>query len=261
MMQRPLDFAIIGAQKASTTALAAYLNQSDDLYLPQKKETHFFKRQLTPEGPSHRNIAALEQFFKDAPDRALRGDATPIYLYWPYSLDLLKAHNPDIKLIISLRHPVLRAYSGWSMECRRKREPLRFSEAIRIGRERVSTSPFGVHHVYSYVERGFYADQLAKVFALFDKDQVFIMRSDQVVADDPKMRELCKFLGLADIVFTPITQNIHKSSLQNDTPLAADFDYLQALYLDDLRSLKTMIDLDITDWIETTPKRPSEDFA
>ncbi|MEM7491940.1 MAG: sulfotransferase [Pseudomonadota bacterium] len=260
-MQRPLDFAIIGAQKASTTALAAYLNQSEDLYLPPKKETHFFKRQLAPEGPSHRNIAALDRFFKGAPDRALLGDATPIYLYWPYSLDLLKAHNPDIKLIISLRHPVLRAYSGWSMERRREREPLSFSDAIRAGRERVSSSPFGVHHVYSYVERGFYAEQLAKLFALFDEDQVFIMRSDQVVADDPKMRELCKFLGLDDIVFTPITQNIHQSSLRNDTFLTADFDYLQALYLDDLSSLKTMVNIDITDWIETTPKRPAEDFV
>ena len=254
-MDVQLTLAIIVVQKASTTALALYLNQHPKIYFPPIKETHFFRRPLTEDGPEDRDLALLYRRFVDAPESALLADGTPIYLYWPHALDLLKAHNPDLKLIISLRHPVERAYSAWSMERRREREPLSFSDAIRSGRTRVQDAPFGVHNIYSYVERGFYADQLARVFKRFDHNQVFILRSDQVAAAHPIIQDLQSFLGLDPIALEEIADNVNPSSLPAAAELQADFDYLQQLYQEDLARLSDMIELDISDWA-TAPVVP-----
>lgn len=243
-----LSLAIIGVQKASTTALALYLNQHPDIYFPPIKETHFFRRPLTPDGPADRGIALLNQRYVEAPRDAHLADGTPIYIYWPHALELLKAHNPDIKIIISFRHPVERAYSAWSMERRRRREPLSFPDAIRSGRARVQDAPFGVHNIYSYVERGFYARQLRRVFQLFVKDQIFIVRSDQVDADTVQMHDLQRFLGLEPIAFEKLESNVNPSSLPLQPGLESDFDYLQTLYSDDLAQLTDMVEFDISDW-------------
>ena len=250
-----LSLAILGVQKASTTALAQYLGQHPKIYFPPIKETHFFRRPLTPDGPAPRNPDLLNQRFIEAPADALLADGTPIYMYWPHALDLLKAHNPDLKLIISLRHPVERAYSAWSMERRRKRETLTFSAAIREGRARVRDAPFGVHKIFSYVERGFYAQQLKRVFALFDRDQVFVLRADAVSSESPVMTKLQSFLGVMPIQLQPIKDNVNPSSLPATAELEADFAFLQDLYSDDLVVLRDMLEFDISDWM-TAPKVP-----
>jgi len=248
-----LSFAIIGVQKASTTALAQYLGQHPSLYIPAEKETHFFKRDLAARGPLDKDLTTFTDRFVSAPPDALLGDATPIYFYWPYSLELLKAHNPEIRLILSLRHPVMRAYSAWSMEKRRDREPLDFSSAIRDGRRRVTDAPFGVHHIYSYVERGFYAAQLERLFAQFDRRQIFVLRADQVTPSHPQMTDIQKFLGLEPVSLDPISGNIHPSSLPPQDTLEADFAYLQDVFQHDLDRLSTMIEIDISDWIQGPP--------
>jgi hypothetical protein len=249
---RTIDFAIAGVQKASTTALALYLGQHPDIFIPTKKEMHAFKR-----WPSSDNIP--DQYIADilraATPQQMCGDATPIYLYWPRSLEMMLMHNPLMKIIISLRHPVLRAYSGWSMEVKRGREPLGFSAAIREGRERVITANRNVHLVYSYVERGFYSAQIRRLLSIFPREQVFFLRADEVEAQHTSMQELQKFLGVGKHEFKPIQTNVFPSSLVNtDTNIKTDFSYLQNLYTEDIAELGALTGLDITDWQSSPPE-------
>lgn len=248
-----IDFVIAGVQKAGTTALAQYLDQHDGLFLPPTKETHYFKRSLKPSGPPHRPIEHLTRHYVDAPDGALLGDATPIYLYWPHALELLHAHNPNLKIIVSLRHPVLRAWSAWSMEHRRGRERLPFSDAIRTGRQRVSKAPQGVDPIFSYVERGLYAPQIIRLLNLFDKDNVFFLCSDKIYSDSPTLMKLQSFLGVKPIEFTTIEANVNPSSLPPTAGLSADFEHLQALYQDDIIQTATLTNLNLDDWLSTPP--------
>ena len=37
-----ISFLIVGAQKAGTTALSAYLGEHEKIYIPPSKEVHFF---------------------------------------------------------------------------------------------------------------------------------------------------------------------------------------------------------------------------
>ena len=108
-MPTPLvNFIVVGVQKAGTTALFDYLGDSPAVALSKVKEVHFFDDETVdwskPDyGPYH------AQFESSAP-AALHGEATPIYLYWPGSLERIAAYNPDIRLIVMLRDPVERAW-------------------------------------------------------------------------------------------------------------------------------------------------------
>lgn len=255
-----LDFAIAGVQKAGTTALAQYLGQNPKIYLPPTKETHYFRRAPTEGIPADRPFSHLTRHYTNASSVALLGDATPVYLYWPNALELLHAHNPKLRIVVSLRHPVARAYSAWSMQVRRGRETLSFGQAIRDGRERVRQSPLGVNLFYSYVERGFYSSQMAHLYSLFPKARVFVLRSDDIHADSSVLRDLQSFLGASACPLTPLVENVQPGSLPASPGLAAEFDYLQGLFEDDMQQTSSLTGLDLSDWMACAPPVPELDL-
>lgn len=67
------------------------------------------------------------------------------------------------------------------METKRRRETLSFQEAAtEIGRIRVRETPTGRHRVFSYVERGFYANQIERLLKYFPREQLFFVRTDRL---------------------------------------------------------------------------------
>ncbi|MEO0983329.1 MAG: sulfotransferase [Pseudomonadota bacterium] len=248
-----LDFIIAGVQKAGTTALAAYLDQHPDVALPAAKELHHFRYGYSAEKPPPKPDADLAAAFGAALGTKICGEATPAYLYWPHALELIADHNPDVTLILTLRHPVARAYSAWSMEVRRGRETLSFSDAIRSGRERVSRAPGGVHMIFSYVERGFYSAQIRRLLTLFPRGQVAFLRSDEIAAGRAALQSLLARLGAAPFAFEPIDHNVFPSSLAPEPGLAEDFAYLQDVFAEDLADLGGLTGLDVADWVAGPP--------
>lgn len=176
-----IDFIVAGVQKAGTTALYDYLSEDPAIGLSKVKEVHFFDDEgrdwAAPDyGPYH------AQFDWDRP--AIRGEATPIYAYWPGALERIARYNPAIRLILMLRDPVERAWSHWRMEYARGVETRPFSWCVRQGRRRLFDSePWGVHREFSYVERGFYGEQVERLFELFPRDQVLILSADELRRD------------------------------------------------------------------------------
>ena len=176
---KPLvNFIIAGAQKAGTTALYDYLTEEPAIALSKVKEVHFFDDEAREwSTPDYRPYHA--QFAVGGPD--IRGEATPIYLYWPGCLERIVRYNSDMKLILLLRDPVERAWSHWKMEFARGVETRSFSWAIREGRQRLFQSePWGAHREFSYVERGFYGEQVARALTLFPRERILILRSEDL---------------------------------------------------------------------------------
>jgi hypothetical protein len=190
-------FLIAGAQKCGTTALFDYLSEIPALQLPHVKEAHFFDDEDGVDW-ADRDYAPYHALFAD--DDRMRGEATPIYLYWPNALERIAAYNPAMRLILLFRDPVERAWSHWKMEYAKGKEIEPFAWCIREGRARMASgSPYpGFHRVYSYVERGFYGRQLARVLRLFPRDQVLLIGS-HTLRDDPsaELGRVCRFLGVA----------------------------------------------------------------
>jgi hypothetical protein len=173
-------FLVAGVQKGGTSALFEYLRAVPGLELPAVKEAHHFDDELEVDWsrPDHGGYHALF-----ANDGRLCGEATPIYCYWPDSLERIRAYNPAMRLILLFRDPVARAFSHWQMEYARGAETEPFAWCIREGRARVHSDPgarAGHHRVFSYVERGFYGQQLARVLALFPREQVLLLRSEDL---------------------------------------------------------------------------------
>lgn len=251
-----LNFAIVGVQKAATTALARYLDQHPLICLPPSKETHFFRRSFSGGRAEPRDEAHLTRHFSHCSKRAFVGDATPIYSYWPYSLELLAKHSPRVRCILVLRDPVLRAFSAWNMEVARGRERLSFSTAIRQGRCRVAQSPLGVHKIYSYVERGFYHGQIERLYQQFPKDQIFVLRSDTVKHDSSVLAALTQFLELPDFNYQPINEHLAPGAIGRQPENIDDFFYLHDLYRADLQALEPLISFSIRDWIENPSWAP-----
>lgn len=188
-------FLVAGVQKGGTTALFDYLVEHPELSLPACKEAHYFDDEAIDwVEPDVAGYHAL--FPQDRPD-AIRGEATPIYIYWPDSLERVAAYNPAMKLILIFRDPVERAWSHWRMETARGAEDRPFAWCIREGRDRVAgnLSPKGAHRVHSYVERGFYGHQLSHAYSLFPREQVLCLRSGDLLTEPERiLRQVCDFL-------------------------------------------------------------------
>lgn len=243
-----VDFFVVGAQKAGTTALDQMLRRHPALGMANAKEVHFFDREEEDwDRPDY--LTLHEQF--DWGRTALRGEATPVYLYWPNSIERLWAYNPSAKIVVGLRHPVFRAYSHWRMEVSREAETLSFADAIREGRQRVRAAPGGVHRTYSYVERGYYDEQIERLLRCFPRSQIFFFKTDELYAHpDRVLRGLWRFLDV-DEPTRPINAGYVApvANRVNEAISDADRRLLECEYADRYGRIEQITGLDITDWL------------
>jgi hypothetical protein len=244
-----VSFLVAGVQKGGTTALYEQLGQWPGVALPTTKELHFFDDETVDWAVP--DYAAYETSFP-AFDGRPRGEATPIYSYWPQSLERIAAYNPKMRLILIFRDPVQRAFSHWRMEVERGFDNVSFSWAIREGRARVAdaAAPPGHHRVFSYVERGFYGDQLARVLTIFPRDQLLLLRSEDLQAAPAEtVGAVCRFLNVAPPpAVAPLAANVGKLS-PVESPLGGDdIALLSRLYASDLQRFAALSGLDVSAW-------------
>jgi hypothetical protein len=187
---RPLPgFLILGAQKAGTTALYAYLGWHPAITGPAWKEVSYFDRHY------RRGVGWYRGHFPLRPGERIVGEASPGYLFHPLAPERVRATVPDAKLIALLRDPVDRALSHYHHEVALGREPLSFEEAIeaetertRGEEERLVREPGYFSHAWwdhTYLARGRYAEQLERWLAVFPREQLLVVPSDEL-ADEPE---------------------------------------------------------------------------
>jgi hypothetical protein len=207
------DFVIIGAQKAGTTALIRYLQAHPDVMTePGVYEVHYFDTQWargTGYYRSHFPYAARVARRAAATGRpVLTGEKTPSYLFHPLAPERAASIIPHAKLIALLRDPVMRAASHHAMNKRDGIEPLELAEAVKAEEERVAASferlAQGIEparnpaRTFSYVRRGRYAEQLDRWLRWFPRDQLLILRSEDLAASPGETyARVLDFLGLA----------------------------------------------------------------
>lgn len=246
-----ITFLIAGVQKAGTTALDAFLRQHSAIAMPSVKEVHYFDDEnINWTAPDY---GRFHRFFDHAKGQVL-GQVTPVYSYWQPAPARIKAYNPDMKLILSLRDPVDRAYSQWEMQASRRIERLRFGAAIRKGRARVDTSDLsksGGIRRFSYVERGFYAPQIKRLLANFPAEQLMIfdhgaLKTNQMAVLDG----ICDFIGVPRFEVYPQNKTILPTVKRHDLgPISGeDLSYLARLYAEDTQETARLANLDLSHW-------------
>jgi hypothetical protein len=243
-----INFIVIGTQKGGTSALDYYLRKNAQIVLPStKKELHFFDDSYL--NWEDNNYHVYHSQFDWSNPNAIRGEATPIYMYLPECMDRIKVYRRDIKLIVLLRNPVYRAYSHWRMECSRDMETLDFSTAIRKGRERLVTSANALGR-YDYVERGFYDIQLAHIFKLFDRKHVLIVASDDLREKLLEtLNKIMVFIGAAAFsTIVPRYVSPVESRILSPIELV-DRSMLHRLYQDSILKTMDLTGCNLTSWL------------
>jgi hypothetical protein len=203
------DFVIIGAQRGGTTSLHAYLSAHPLVTTPTKKELHFltdrFERGLD---------WYLDQFSFSLPSGAITGEATPYALFHPLAPERLRQTAPRAKLIALLRNPVDRAYSHYLLERSRGFEPLDFAAALDAEADRLAGEEAKIvndpayisesHKHASYLARGDYAPQLERWLAHVPREQLLILRSEDLYERPAETTsQVTAFLGIAPEVDIP----------------------------------------------------------
>jgi hypothetical protein len=247
-MGQQVEFLICGTQKGGTTALHGYLQRHPQLFLPNQKELHYFDNE------SHNWInpdyEVYHKQFKEAQDdKQLWGEATPIYIYWNESPARIWQYNPNIKLIVALRNPISRAFSHWNMEKQRGADNLNFLAAIETEPARCRSALPLQHRVYSYVDRGFYSQQLRRLWNYFPQKQVLVLRQEQLQQNpELTMEQIYKHLGIVSVPFT-VAQQLHALTYEDQMPAAAK-DWLRQHFLWEIKQLEAMLGWDCQNWLE-----------
>ena len=205
------NFLVIGAQKSGTTSLHRFLDEHPAVLCARPKEVHYFNINFF-----QRPSWYLLHFPFRAQASAVRrragvepavGEMTPCYLFHPQVPARVHAFDPGMKLVAVLRDPVERAYSQYQMGVRKYGDTLPFEEALeREEREvpvelaRMTEDPGYVwphDRRRSYVARGRYAEQLERWLALFPREQLLVLLSEELWSDPGgTLRRIESFLGL-----------------------------------------------------------------
>lgn len=191
------DFLIIGAQKAGSTNFWHILDQHPEVAMTPKKELHYFTRYTNyPDHDWYRSQ------FED--NGKLTGEASPDYCFWPGALEKMHDFDADLRLIFILRNPVDRAISQYWMEFRGGYETLPINEAlVPIEHMEATEQAMGLQRALyhrSYLLRGLYHAQLARIYEHFQRKQVFVGLLEEYIADHAAFASrLARFLGIAQV--------------------------------------------------------------
>ena len=200
MQQRLPEFLGLGTQKGGTTTLQRLLEQHPQVYLPPRKELHYFSLHYSEGETWYR-----QQFAEAAPDQRC-GEITPYYLFHPQAPARIHALLPEAKLIVLLRDPVERALSQVFHSRRLGLEPFDLEKALAAEPERLKGAEellsanggrHRSHQEHSYVARSRYELQLERWLMFFPREQLFLRRSEDLFEQPEQVwKELQDFLQL-----------------------------------------------------------------
>jgi len=120
----------------------------------------------------------------------LAGEASPSYLFHPFAPQRVAELLPDVRLVALVRDPVDRAFSHYQHEVAFGREPLSFEQALDQEEERMRgelermRDPAYFSHAwwnYTYASRGLYAEQLERWLAVFPREQLLVVSSEDLL--------------------------------------------------------------------------------
>jgi hypothetical protein len=190
-------FLVIGAPKAGTTSLYAYLAEHPEVFMSPVKEPRFlaqgdpqFANSSWAQPAAAKSLAEYEGLFATAGRAKAVGEASTVYLRSIVAPRRAADLVPDAKLIALLRDPVDRAYSAWGHLRREGLEPIEdFEEAVRREPERAAGR--GFRNLMRYTETGRYATQLERWRAHFPASAFLVGLTDDLRSDPAWFMERC----------------------------------------------------------------------
>lgn len=189
--------------KAGTTSFVDMLSNHTDIYICPIKEPNYFVDDLPKTIYSPSRFFSLEDYFENKFPKSLHiakvekaedyerlfslendkqyyVDASTVYLHAKESPALIKAYNPQAKIIILTREPLKRAYSHYSMNVELGREVRSFEEVIKSD---IKDFKDGCLERYSYLNMSLYKESISRYQKTFGEDNVYVTSLAEVNND------------------------------------------------------------------------------
>lgn len=193
MKKTRLDFIGIGVQKSATTWIARCLEEHPEVHFSKcpygdnesnffnySKELHFFNNDVRYE----KDYQWYHSKFEFGSWKS--GEYSTLYFPNPKVSERIYRYNPDIKLLLSLRNPIDRAFSGYQFAVMGgliSPNQVSFRDALKDDPQ--------------LIKQGKYATHLERYLDFFDLNQIHIMFYDEIKLQPEKtLLELYEFLGI-----------------------------------------------------------------
>ena len=201
------NFFVVGAARSGTSSLNRYLRQHPEIFIPPRKEVHFFAAQYFPctgpgDGGMNRLVIRDEdqyaKLFDGVTTEKAIGETSAFYLCLPGTAERIAQAVPNARIIIILREPVARAYSAYMFLARDGREKLEFAEGLSREKERKQQ---GFEPMWWYKELSLYSSQVQHYLEVFGPERVKVLLYEEFYADPGQaLRDVFAFLGVKEDV-------------------------------------------------------------
>jgi hypothetical protein len=166
------NFLIIGSQKSGTTSLYNVLRQHPQVFMPDRKEVNFFFLEAEYQrGPDY-----YQSYFASVPTQSIAvGEASPGYICHPDAPARIHQLLPDVKLILTVRNPIDRAYSQYWDNRRSLSEHRTFAEVVKLALE-----PTYHPGRLGYFSRGTYLQYIQRYLDYYPPENLLILPFDDL---------------------------------------------------------------------------------
>ena len=177
-----------GAGKSGTTSLHYYLSQHPQIFMAPVKETHYFSKNYDKGESWYRSN------FEGCTSESIIGEFSTTYMNYPAVPARIAELIPQANLMFLLRNPIERAYSNYwfSVSIGQQAPDRTFSDVIRTQKGN-----------QLYVSPGFYYDLLSGFLRYFDRNQIYILITEELKKEPMQQMSSCyQYLGI-DPSFVP----------------------------------------------------------
>ncbi len=191
---------LVGAAKSGTSSIAYYLSQHPQISFLHNQEIHYFSTYWNNKSPHW-----YKTHFKDT-HTPIIGETSTSYFHHPeVPARILKELGDSVKIIISLRNPVDRAYSDYLMGYNNAVETRSFSEAIKVNKQqwdqfqksKMSYSDFDWER--EYLQVGHYYEHTARYIEAFGPGNVKLIKFDNLINQTvDQLNAIFRFLGVKE---------------------------------------------------------------
>eukprot|EP01104_Vermistella_antarctica_P016972 TRINITY_DN5919_c0_g1_i1.p1 TRINITY_DN5919_c0_g1~~TRINITY_DN5919_c0_g1_i1.p1 ORF type:complete len:496 (+),score=124.46 TRINITY_DN5919_c0_g1_i1:318-1805(+) len=216
----------LGAMKCGSTSFLLYMMEHPQLKHNKFKragEQHYFSFHFKK--PIQSYLDTMASFTEENYKGRVNIEKSPSYLITPGTARKMKKSLPDVNLVVLLRDPVDRAYSHfafWDDKGVNKKDNLRFEQAITKDMNYMTNNcsalrtnninegwrwsditscyptPTSFNH-FGYVQRGVYVDQLMMWFSVYPREQIYIIKSEDMFANpELELQKATRWLGLTN---------------------------------------------------------------
>ena len=245
------NFLHVGAAKAASSWLWRVCLEHPDIYVPEQPDNvNFFTVSF------HRGLVWYERtYFAGYAGEPAVGEFSNSYMVYEPALQRIARYLPEARLVMTLRHPVDRAYLQWAhIHLKNKPYGLDPARGIELPLDKVVH-----HHGHSWfrlwIEPGMYAFLLERIHRYFRPDQVLVTFYDDL-RDRPRqyLRLLFDFLDV-DAAFESswIGKPVNPDAPEADPVKGMDAELraeLIEIYRDDVLKLQDMIGRDLSGWLK-----------